>query len=105
MYTRTRSQLTKGDFEFIAGSLGKTQSERSAILKLSDDQDSLTSLLHQRELFVRSMTTPPLFLTISPHLFFYVFVYQALGWKHIADDDVVDYVAGICVEFRSQANM
>lgn len=51
------------------------------------------------------MTTPPLFLNISPELFFYVFVYQALDCRHMADDDVVDYVAGVCVEFRSNRNL
>lgn len=47
------------------------------------------------------MTTPPLFLSVSPQLFFYVFIYQALEHKKIVDDDVVDYIAGMCVEFRS----
>jgi hypothetical protein len=47
------------------------------------------------------MTPPPVFLSISPGLFFYMFVYRALDRRRLADDDVVDYVAGICVEFRS----
>ena len=105
MYSHTRSQLTQHDHEFIAQTLGRTDREQAAILELTHDPTSVTELLHQRRLFERSMTTPPLFLSISPQLFFYVFIYRALDHKHIADDDVVDYVAGICVEFRSNHNL
>ncbi|MBI1806908.1 MAG: hypothetical protein HYR76_07650 [Ignavibacteria bacterium] len=101
MYSQTRAQLTQTDYEFIAHTLGHTTQEQAAILQLTSDPHIVTDLLHHRQLFERSMTTPPLFLSISPHLFFYIFVYRALDQKHIADDDVVDYVAGICVEFRS----
>src|SRR6266852_1807050 len=100
MYKHTRTRLTQNDHEFIAGTLAKTAAERTSILDLTNDEASVTDLLHHKKLFEQSMTTPPLFLSISPHLFFYVFVYQALESKHIVDDDVVDYVAGICVEFR-----
>ena len=51
------------------------------------------------------MTIPPMFLSISPQLFFYIFIYRALEHKHIADDDVADYVAGICVEFRASQSL
>ena len=101
MYNQTRTQLTQNDFEFIAESISKTPGERASILQLTHDDTSVAELLHDKRLFTRSMTTPPLFLSISPQLFFYVFVYQALEYKHIADDDVVDYIAGMCVEFRS----
>ena len=105
MYTNTRRQLTQNDFEFIASALGKTSPEQSAILHLAEDCESVTALLHHRILFERSMTTPPMFLNISPQLFFYVFVYQALEYRHINDDDLVDYIAGVCVEFRTNRNM
>ncbi len=105
MYNRTRTQLTQNDFAFIAETLGSTPGEQSSILRLADDEESMTDLLHHKQLFERSMTTPPLFLSISPNLFFYVFVYQALQYKHIVDDNVVDYVAGICVEFRSNHSL
>lgn len=105
MYSNTRAQFTQNDFEFIARSLGKSSSEQSAILHLAEDKESVTALLHDRSLFERSMTTPPVFLNISPQLFFYVFVYQALETRQIADDDLVDYIAGICVEFRSNRNL
>lgn len=101
MYYRTRSQFTATDVEFIAQTLGETPGKQEAIRKLTEDPSSMTQLLHERELFERSTNTPPLFLTISPQLFFYVFVYRALDHKKIANDDVVDYIAGICVEFRS----
>lgn len=100
MYAKTRSQLTTADHQFIAETLSRSAAEEQAILRLADDPASMTELLHNKSLFERSMTTPPLFLTVSPHLFFYVFVYQALEKRHF-DDDVVDYVAAVCVEFRS----
>lgn len=105
MYYRTRSQFSESDFEFIAQTLGKTSEERSALLRLADDPYTLQELLHEGRLFERSMTAPPAFLTISPHLFFYLFVYRALEHKGIADDDLVDYVAGFCVEFRSSESL
>jgi hypothetical protein len=103
MYNQTRTQLTENDYHFIAETIGKTPDERASIFDLTHDEPSIAELLHDKRLFTRSMTTPPLFLSISPQLFFYVFVYQALEYKHIADDDVADYVAGICVEFRSNS--
>ena len=105
MYRHTRAKFTKTDHEFIAETLAGSSNERSAILELANDDASVTDLLHDKKLFEQSMTTPPLFLSISPHLFFYVFVYQALEYKHIADDDVADYVAGICVEFRENRTL
>jgi hypothetical protein len=101
MYCQTRSLLTKNDHEFIARTIGRTEKEYSSLIQLIDDPETETDLLHDKRLFERSMTVPPLFLSISPQLFFYVFVYQALDRKKIADDDLVDYIAGICVEFRS----
>ena len=101
MYSTTRSQLTTADYHFIAETLSHSASEQKAILRLADDPASVTELLHSKELFERTMTTPPLFLPISPHLFFFVFVYQALE-KRRFDDDVVDYVAAVCVELRTR---
>ncbi|MBI1804691.1 MAG: hypothetical protein HY033_02550 [Ignavibacteriae bacterium] len=101
MYYKTRAEFTQHDREFIAHTLGKTPLEHDAIMQLTNEPESVTQLLHRKKLFEQSMTIPPVFLSISPQLFFYVFIYQALDRKHIADDDVVDYVAGVCVEFRS----
>lgn len=101
MFFETRSQLTSIDFQFIAQTIGQTPQEQSAILHLTEDPYTLTELLRHRRLMERSMTPPPVFLSISPQLFFFIVIYQALDRKKIADDDVVDYIAGICVEFRS----
>jgi hypothetical protein len=101
MYFKTRALLTKVDLEFISQSLGGTAAEREAILQIAGEPDTVTQLLHDPRLFQRTTTVPPVFLTLSPHLYFYLFVYRALEHKHIADDDLVDYVAGVCVEFRS----
>lgn len=101
MYYATRSQITPEDIAYIAQTLGTTPGERESIVRSAADPALMTGLLREKRLFQRSMTTPPAFLTISPQLFFYVFVYRALDHKGIADDDVADYVAGICVEFRT----
>jgi hypothetical protein len=101
MYSRTRSQFNDHDMQFIVTTLGAGDTRED----LSADSTTFNELLHRRELFERSMTTPPVFLNISPQLFFYVFVYQALEARHIADDDVADYIAGVCVEFRSSHNL
>ncbi len=101
MYARTRERFTREDYDFIASTVADSPSGREAVLRLADDPDAMTDLLHRKILFERSMTSPPRFLTISPHLFFYVFIYQALESKRIAEDDVVDYIAEVCVEFRS----
>ena len=105
MYNATRTRFTKADFEFIAQTLGEDVQQQYAILQLTSDPVVVTDLLHKKKLFERSMTVPPVFLSISPQLFFYVFVYQALDRKRLADDDVVDYVAGICVEFRASHSL
>lgn len=96
MYYKTRSQFSPADYEFIESVGGR---------RVEKEPGALTEVLHDRRLFEKTMTTPPMFLTITPHLFFYVFLYQALGSKHIADDDVVDYIAGFCVEFQSAQAM
>lgn len=101
MYNTTRSQFTQQDIEYIAATLSPDRRGQESIIRLKDDQDAMGEILHEKKLFERSMTVPPVFLTISPQLFFFVFVYNALGRKGLADDDVVDYVAGICVELRA----
>jgi hypothetical protein len=98
MFTQTRSQFTQHDYHFLADVFG-TPCAGDAVP--GEDAASVTRMLHSRQLFDRTMTTPPLFLGISPQLFFYVFIYQALDQRRLADDDVVDYVAAVCVEFKS----
>ena len=105
MYYQTRSQLSQNDFEFIAQTLGKSPEEQSALLQLSNDPFTLTELLHDSRLFERAMTKPPIILTLSHSLFFYIVTYHALKQKDMAEDDVVDYVAGICVEFRTSQTL
>ncbi len=105
MYYRTRSKFCRDDFEFIAQTLGRTSEEKADLLRLTEDPYALQQLLRDRRLFDRSMTTPPAFVSISPHFFFYTFIYRALEHKGIGDDDVADYVAGICVDFRSNEGL
>lgn len=103
MFSKTRSGFTAADCEFIAWTLGASPSDREDIVALCADPVTVTPFLHDDRLFERSMTPPPLFLSISPGLFFYIFVHRALDRRRIAGDDVVDYVAGVCAEFRSAA--
>src|SRR3990172_248547 len=103
MFFKTRSGLTAADGRFIASTLGSTPGDREEIIGTLGDPEAITPLLHDGRLFERSMTPPPVFLDISPQLFFYVFIYRALDRRRLADDDVVDYVADVCVEFRSTA--
>jgi hypothetical protein len=86
---------------FISGALGRNEHQRRAIIELADDNTSVTQMLHDPRLFEQAMRVPPVLLGISSHLYFYLFVYRALEDKGIADDDVADYVANVCVEFKS----
>jgi hypothetical protein len=101
MFFKTRSGFTTADFEFIAWTLGTTPSDREEIAASCADPASAAVYLRDARLFERSMTPPPVFLDISPGLFFYIFVFRALDRRSLADDDVVDYVSGVCSEFRS----
>ncbi len=101
MYNQTRSKLSLCDFEFIAQTLGGSTDEQTALVQLSQDPSTLTELLHDNRLFDRVVKKPPMILSMSHSLFFYVIVYRALTYKNIAEDDIVDYIAGVCVEFRT----
>lgn len=105
MYFHTRSQFTHADYDFARATIGNSEADRQALECLFADPISLTELLHDRRIFDRLMRTPPLLLSVSPQFFFYIFVYHALRAKGIADDDLVDYVAGICSEFRLNDNL
>ncbi|MFI5250823.1 MAG: hypothetical protein ACHQQQ_00200 [Bacteroidota bacterium] len=105
MYYHIRSQFSNEDYEFVSTTLGTTSSAQKAIVSLSYDQTSLTEMLHDRRIFERLLKTPPLFLTVSPHFFFYVFAYNALSAKGLANDDLADYIAGICIEFSTTEHL
>jgi hypothetical protein len=105
MYYRTRSQFSVVDYDFVSSTLGATESRQRAIESLSSDPESLTEMLHDKRIFDRLLKTPPLFLSVSQQFFFYVFAYNALTSKGLANDDLADYIAGICCEFRSNENL
>ncbi|TAK62587.1 MAG: hypothetical protein EPO24_04825, partial [Bacteroidetes bacterium] len=105
MYNKTRSHLSSNDFEFIALTLGRTDSERQAILSVSDDNVIVSHLLHREELFHSILEKRSSLLSVSPSLFFYSMIYQALDFKHLADDDVADYVSGVCVDFTTNDSL
>jgi hypothetical protein len=105
MYYRTRSQFSVVDYDFVSTTLGSTESRQHAIESLAGDPESLTEMLHDKRIFDRLLKTPPLFLSVSQQFFFYVFAYNALTSKGIANDDLADYIAGVCYEFRSNENL
>jgi len=105
MYYNTRARFTETDYKFIIETLTAAEEDRTAIRQLTADPEMLSELLHHDKLFDRATSIPPIFLSISPHMFFYLFVYRALVSKNLANDDVVDYIAGICIEFRSSHNL
>lgn len=105
MFVKTRSQLTAVDCAFIASTLGMSENERAYVMNSGSDPEILTPYLRDERLLHRSMTPPPVFLEISPHLFFYMLVYRALDRKRLADDDVVDYIADVCFEFRTSGSL
>ena len=100
MYNHTRVRFSEMDYQFISATLGKSSGEETALRTLLVDQSTMSELLHDVRLFERIMHTPPLLLLVSPHLFFYIFVYRALAAQGIYDDDIADYIAAICTEFR-----
>ncbi len=98
MFNKTRLHLTKQDYDFIAKTIGSDNQSRTAILTLCDDAEAITELLHHETLFPQIVRSTSL-TTVSPWLFFYEFVYQALRGKQLNDDDLVDYVSSVCVDF------
>ncbi|MBI3193161.1 MAG: hypothetical protein HYZ34_01695 [Ignavibacteriae bacterium] len=98
MYCKTRLHLTQQDFMFISKTIGTTEKNQTAILKLSDDVEATTELLHHNSLFPQIISSSSM-TTVSPWLYFYEMVYHALKTKHLEDDDLVDYVSSVCVDF------
>ncbi len=90
--------MTKQDFEFVAHTIGETEQSQTAILKLTDDIEATTELLHHDSLFPQIISSASM-MTVSPWFYFYEMVYHALKLKHLEDDDLVDYVSSVCVDF------
>lgn len=103
MYYHTRARFSEDDHRFISSTLTRTAGEDAAVRSLLMDAGTLSEMLHDVRLFERVMCVPPYLLAVSPHLFFYLFVYRALAAKGIHDDDLADYIAAICTEFRNNS--
>ncbi len=105
MYYKTRSHLSQSDYQFIAQSVGHTDSERNAVLRLTDDPEIISQLLCREDLFRSMQNEPGAILSVSSSLFFYCLIYQALNFKHLGDADIADYISGICVEFTMNESL
>lgn len=105
MYYKTRSHFTNSDYRFIAQALGHSSQEQTAVMKLTDDPEILSELLHKEELFRFMISNARSMLSVTPSLYFYLMIYQALNFKHLADDDIADYISGICVDFTDNYSL
>ena len=105
MYYKTRSQFLSSDYTYMSHVFGHSESERTAIISLSEDPECMSSMLRKPELFQSILKDHTSILSVSPQLYFYCLIYQALNFKQIADDDVTDYVSGVCVEFTQSRSL
>ncbi len=90
-----RAGFTKADIEFIASLHQERQA--AAITALAGDLDCLQSLLDQ-PILRKTLLESPVALPVSPSLYFYVLVRQALldgGIDHVG---LTDHIAGVLVD-------
>ncbi|MEM1297038.1 MAG: hypothetical protein AAGH89_16855, partial [Verrucomicrobiota bacterium] len=99
-----RTRLQPRDFEFIAKVLtGTRPAESDAIFELMCDADSLNSLLDHPQLWnaILHLKQP---VTITPELYFYVMVRQALLEAGIDHLELADYVAATLADHAMGAS-
>lgn len=99
-----RTRLQPRDFKFIANVLtGTRAAETDAIFDLMSDPDSLNSLLDHKQLWnaILHLKHP---VTITPELYFYVLVRQALLEAGIDHLELADYVAATLADHAMGAS-
>ena len=102
--TSSRDRFTKSDFDFIMDVLGGTPEACQALEGLFTDKDVLNQLLDSRKLFQVVIESPKQ-LSISPDLYFYILVRQALLKVSLDDRGISDYVASILRLFVQVKNV
>ncbi len=96
-----RDRLTPGDLQFVVDSLSRSANDRVSLESLLGDGEVRDRLLDQAALY-EQMTESPLFLAVSPYLYFYVMVRKALMKQGLDDRELTDYIASLLVAFTRQ---
>jgi len=92
-----RDRLIGKDVDFIQSVLGSNDGDRSVIVDLLTDPDSI---LDEARL-VDAIQDRAEWLTISSRLYFYLLVRHCFQVRSIEDRDVADYVADLLANFAS----
>lgn len=93
-----RIQFTAEDLEFITQTLAGAPGDRSALLQLLAEGETLDLILDDKKLF-QALLEHRGCLRISNRLYFYVIVRNVLREAGIDDRDVADYTAELLAEY------
>jgi hypothetical protein len=91
-------RFSNTDWNFIRDSLALTQNDRDGLITLLDDPEAVRMILDHPKLF-DAMIRPKKAAILSPELFFFVMVRQALKRAGVDDLEVADYIAVVCADF------
>ena len=93
---KSRLSLTKEDVVFIADILGKSKKGKEYIL--SAEGETIDTLLECPQLYPALLEQGTI-AHCSPHLFFYVAVFNEMKGLHYQNREVTDYVASMLAAF------
>lgn len=94
-----RKQLSLTDLHFITQTLaGDSPGETEALFNILTDPDTVDSILDQRALFEKVLTSAET-LPLSPRLYFYLMTRHALRDSGLDSPELADYVSGILESF------
>lgn len=95
-------RFTDADWAFIGDSLADTEPGREALAKLFKDPDALEMILASPRLF-DALMNKRCGTFLSPELFFFIMVRQALARVAVVEFQVADYIAVVCADFGCRA--
>jgi len=90
-----RDQLATDDFRAVAAALARNVANVASVVELLTDPSARDAALESEQLFHTLLESPEA-LTVSPRLYFYVFVRRLLPEF---DREIVDYVASLLTAF------
>jgi len=94
-----RTHLSLSDLHFITMALaGDSPRETEALFSLLTDPATVDSILDQRELLDKVLTSPET-LSLSPRLYFYLLTRHALKGSGLDSPELADYVSGVLESF------
>lgn len=93
-----RDKFTHEDLTFIAETLARDGSNKTALHDLLTDADSRDRILDDPQLF-HTIVQATGFSKISPYLYFYILTRRSFLENDIDDRNVTDYVACLLAEF------